>query len=410
MSTKPCSDDKLQAAVEAYNAAGGNKTAAARLLDIPEATFRSRFENATRLKFKSKKPFVDNKISDSVAKLAEANAKIRSLESSLHAVEQDKLTTDYIKSKIIKLQKSVIDVPTWLCRTTTAKTSGIPTIFASDWHWGEVVDPKQVGGVNQYNIKIAQERARRLIEKSMDLLHNHFANPSYPAVVFVLGGDMLSGDIHEELSQTNEMPTMPALLDLFGVLTWCIETLADSFGKVFVPCVTGNHGRNTFKTYNKNRTVTSFDWLLYMFLAKRFEDDKRVQFLIPDGPDVGYTVYNHKYLLSHGDSFKGGDGIIGAIGSVIRGDYKKRSRAAQIGQPYDTLLCGHFHQLIQLDRLIINGSLKGYCEYANANNFSFEPPRQAVWITHPDHGITFSAPIHVDSKPKRATPNIISWG
>ena len=147
-----------------------------------------------------------------------------------------------------------------------------------------------------------------------------------------------------------------------------------------------------------------------MFLAKRFEADKRVQFLIPDGPDVGYTVYNRRYLLSHGDSFKGGDGIIGAIGSVIRGDYKKRSRAAQIGQPYDTLLCGHFHQLIQLDRLIINGSLKGYCEYANANNFSYEPPRQALWITHPDHGITFSAPIHVDTTPKMTTQNIISWG
>ena len=409
MATQPISNKIMQESVEAYQTSGGNKTAAARLLNIPEATYRSRLENAQRLGFKSRLPLADSKKIEAIAKLSDAQARIRSLESSLHSIEQDKLTTEYIKNKIIKLQKSVVDVPNWICKSSTGKTSGIPTIFASDWHWGEVVDPKQVGGVNSYNIKIAQERAKRFIEKSIDLLKNHFANPSYPAVVFVLGGDMLSGDIHEELSQTNEMPTMPALLDLFGVLTWCIGTLADSFGKVFVPCVTGNHGRNTFKIYNKNRTATSFDWLLYMFLAKRFEGDNRVQFLIPDGPDIGYSVYDHRYLLSHGDSFKGGDGIIGAIGSVIRGDYKKRSRAAQIGQPYDTLLCGHFHQLIQLDRLIINGSLKGYCEYANANNFSYEPPRQAVWITHPDHGITFSAPIHVDLTSKKSTKNIISW-
>ncbi|NBX73397.1 MAG: hypothetical protein EBQ89_03775, partial [Alphaproteobacteria bacterium] len=40
-------------------------------------------------------------------------------------------------------------------------------------------------------------------------------------------------------------------------------------------------------------------------------------------------------------------------------------------------------------------SLKGYDEYAYISNFRYEPPRQAFWLTDPDHGVTITAPIHV---------------
>ena len=76
---------------------------------------------------------------------------------------------------------------------------------------------------------------------------------------------------------------------------------------------------------------------------------------------------------------------------------------------YDTMLLGHWHQLIQLERLIVNGSLKGYDEYAYSNNFGFEPPRQALWLTHPDHGLTFSMPVYVDRKKKQHNTEWISW-
>lgn len=89
---------------------------------------------------------------------------------------------------------------------------------------------------------------------------------------------MFSGNIHTELATTNDMELMPAVLDIWAVLVWCIEQLADKFGKVFVPCVSGNHGRNTFKIQAKIVTTQTFDWLLYQFLAKRFEGDKRMLF------------------------------------------------------------------------------------------------------------------------------------
>jgi hypothetical protein len=348
--------------------------------------------------------------SNDPGRLAELESEVRTLRSAISSARQEALDEEYVKRKILKLVAESVEPPKWLVPKRFAKDApGVPTLFASDWHWAEVVDPLQINGVNEYNLEIAHRRARRLIETAINLLNNHMVNPTYPGIVFALGGDLVSGDIHEELMATNEVEIMPTVLDLFGVLCWCIETLADRFGKVFVPCVSGNHGRNTHKIRAKGRNYTSFDWLLYCFLAKRFEQDKRISFLIPNGPDAIYKVFEHRYLLTHGDQFRGGDGMIGALGPIIRGDHKKRSRQTQIGASYDTMLLGHWHQLIQLQRLIVNGSLKGYDEYAFSNNFGFEPPRQALWITHPVHGITFSMPVNVDEPRAAPAANWVSW-
>jgi hypothetical protein len=213
---------------------------------------------------------------------------------------------------------------------------------------------------------------------------------------------MVSGNIHDELAQSNEQQIMPVVLDLFGKLASFIKFMADTMGKVFLPCVTGNHGRDTHKIFAKDRHHTSFDWLLYQFLAKHFEEDKRITFLIPDGPDAYFRVHNHRYLLTHGDQFRGGDGMIGALGPIIRGDHRKRSRNSQIDMAYDTLLLGHWHQYLHLTRLVVNGSLKGLDEYAYSNNFPYESPQQALWLTHPKFGITFRMPVFVD-RPKTVT-------
>ena len=404
MPAKPVPQEILVETLRAYKKVGNNKEAAARLLNIPTSTFVSRLSNAQR----SNIELPDDP--DVVVAADSLEDQVRMLQAQLRTMKNETLSDDYIKRKIIRLSEADIQPPTWLVdKPKKAHVTGVPTILASDWHWGEVVDANQINGVNEYNIAIAQKRAKALINISIDILKNRFAEPVYPGVVFALGGDMVSGDIHEELSVTNDVEIMPAVLDLWGTLIWCINTLADQFGNVFVPCVTGNHGRNTHKMRMKGRNFTSFDWLLYQFLNKHFEDDDRVKFLIPDGSDAHYVVFGHRYLLTHGDQFRGGDGMIGALGPIIRGDHRKRSRNAQIDTEYDTLLLGHWHQLIQLQRLIVNGSLKGYDEYAYQANFPYEPPRQALWLTHPEHGITFSAPILVDRQPNKRTGSWVSW-
>jgi hypothetical protein len=75
---------------------------------------------------------------------------------------------------------------------------------------------------------------------------------------------------------------------------------------------------------------------------------------------------------------------------------------------YDTLIMGHFHQYMHLTRLIVNGSLKGYDEYVYNNNFPFEKPQQALWLTHPKYGITYRMPVYVDKGRKPITTSWVS--
>jgi hypothetical protein len=359
---------------------------------IPTATLRDRVHKARALGLTTGKVVTNP---DEM----ELRRQIKSLQSELARATEKAVTEEAIRRKIIGLSDAVTvsKPPAWMAESAKKHSSpGVPTLFASDWHAGEVVSPAQINHVNEFNMEIMRRRVRTLIETALLLLKIISPKMEYPGIVFPLGGDMISGNIHDELTATNEINTMPTVLELFGILVWAIETLADALGRVFVPCETGNHGRDTTKIWNKDRHATSFDWLLYSFLAKRFEGDKRVTFLIPDGPDAYYRIYNHRYLLTHGDQFRGGDGMIGALGPIIRGEHKKRSRNAQIDMSYDTMIIGHWHQYIHHSRVIVNGSLKGYDEYAYNNNFGYEPPQQALWITHPKNGITFRMPVFLD--------------
>jgi hypothetical protein len=286
-------------------------------------------------------------------------------------------------------------IPEWTQRLAKGGAPGVPTLFLSDLHWGEVVFPGQVNGINEYSLSIAHKRLRYTIETAVYLLKIISPSMEYPGIVVPLGGDMISGDIHEELQTTNELATMPTVLDLFEQLVATLKLLIEQFGAVFCPCVSGNHGRNTKKIWAKNRNHTSFDWMLYQLLAKHFAaiGEKRITFYVPDGSDAYYKVYNTRYLLTHGDQFKAGDSIIGPIGPLTRGQQKKQARNSAVDMPFDVMIAGHWHQYIHLERLIVNGSLKGYDEYAYSGNFAFEPPRQGLWLTHPKYGLTYRMPV-----------------
>lgn len=403
MANSPMSDALRAETLALLKKANGNLTLASQMANVPRTTFQSRVRTA-KLGMPAETP-------PEVSATVELKDEIRTLKAQIASFNRETLDAKYIREKIIKLAEQPVRVPTWLLNNKAPKSApGVPTLLASDWHWGEVVDPAQIGGVNEYSLKTAHDRAKRMINNTIDLLNNHMVNPSYPGIVFALGGDMITGDIHEELVATNEREVMPTVVDLWGVLAWCIETLADKFGRVFVPCVSGNHGRNTKKIRAKGRNFTSFDWLLYTFLAKRFEGDARVTFYIPDGADALYSVYGHRYLLTHGDQFRGGDALIGPLGPIVRGDHRKRARNMQINADYDTIVMGHWHQLMQTQKFIVNGSLIGYNEYAYNNNYGFEPPRQALWITHPERGITFHMPVQVDGKKAVTDQPWIQWG
>lgn len=72
---------------------------------------------------------------------------------------------------------------------------------------------------------------------------------------------------------------------------------------------------------------------------------------------------------------------------------KVKAEYANQKKPIDYVVMGHFHQYISLKDAIVNGSIKGYDEYALSGRFAYEKPQQALWFTHPTYGITFQVPV-----------------
>lgn len=399
MSAQALDPRLAQQAIDTLARFGGNETKAAEHLKLPRATFQSRLKAAKRQDMAE--PDVKPDLLDE-EKLA-AKDQVRALKAALASAQRDNITAEHVRKHIIGLAAMRPDPPKWLVdvKRNPNGIAGVPSVMFSDWHWGEVVDPAQINGINEYNLDIARRRMRSLVETVIDLSFNHMTGANYPGIVVNLGGDMISGEIHEELTESNELPSMPTLLDLYGNLIWAITTLADRFGKVFVPCVVGNHGRTTRKPRAKNRVYSNFDWMLYQLLEKHFtaNGDARVQFLIPSGVDAHYRVYGHRYLLTHGDSIggRGGDGWSGMVLPVTKGNVKTRISSSRLGQDFDTMVIGHWHTYWPTPSIIVNGCLKGYDEYAKVElRASPEAPCQALWFTHPKHGITCHWRVLVD--------------
>lgn len=331
---------------------------------------------------------------------------VRDYSKQIDTLHAKLLTEDRVKEMILGLKEREPKPPVWASKPITKGAPGIPMTIWSDFHWGEVVDKKQVHGLNSFNMPIARQRLHTLVDKTISLCFDHMVNPKYPGIVLMLGGDMVSGDIHDELEITNEVPAGPVLIDLLENLIAGVDKFIASFGKVWIVGVAGNHGRTNKKPRFKNRQYTNYDWMIYQLLKTHYKADSRVSFLIPDGADAMFNVYNTKFLLTHGDNLgvNGGDGIIGLIGPVMRGDFKIRNAQSAIGMPYDVLVLGHWHTYMPTPKIIINGSLKGFDEYAHLKlRAKPERPIQALWFVHPENGITNHWPIYCDEAKRKGS-------
>lgn len=298
-----------------------------------------------------------------------------------------------------------LDPPKWLvAEPSTRKKHATLALLLSDTHFDEVVLADEVGNLNAYNRGIAELRLRSWVENSVKMARHYLTGMHFDGVVCMLGGDIFSGDIHEELKETNEDTILGSLLHWSEQISAAINVLADEFGKVHVPCVMGNHGRLSRKPRMKLRAKTNLDWLLGKMVERHFAKDKRVTFQVSENADTLIPIYGWGHLLSHGDQVSGGGGIGGIWPPIMRMKARKAQRAMEVGTPFQTMWIGHWHQYISTPGMIVNGSLKGLDEYAWINNFGFEVPQQAMAVVTPEHNITFQAPVFCQDKKKE------KWG
>lgn len=334
------------------------------------------------------KPAKDDRVRKLTKQVAELQDEIRRRDAEAREIEL--ASSLRFTPRIIEPTEHEVDSP------------GMPILHWSDWHCGEEVDRRETGGLNEFNRDIFHARVDSLVRNTIMLLRDYSGRrPVYPGVWVNLGGDMISGKIHEELRETNWGTVEEQAYDVGGALAGALTAMADEFGEVNVIGIVGNHGRNAIKPRSKTKVRENREWGIYKSLERQFESDKRFTFHIPDGPDFLFSIYGHRFFVTHGDTLgtKGGDGIIGSIGPIKRGHVKIRGAEVPVGRDFDWMMVGHFHSYQPPGVLFpvwVNGTLKGSDEFALTTlRAGYARPSQSFGIVAPKYGLVDVRPVYV---------------
>lgn len=323
-------------------------------------------------------------------------AQLTKVEKSL--AELDKIQQFWEKAFEMESERVTFTLP--VGKRDSGNVSGLALL--SDAHWDEVVRAAEVMGSNAYNREIAVLRLRTYGNNLVKLMRNYTSGVKYDGLVLAILGDMFSGNIHDELRETNEQPLISSVLFWKEQLVALIKFLQEQLQiPLDIPCVVGNHPRMDKKPKAKNYVRDNFDYLLYKLVEREFKDSSDIKVDVSESVDKIKTVYSTRILFTHGSQFRGGSGISGLLAPLMIGDARKRKRNSAVDMPYDYLAMGHWHERAVFKGILQNGTLKGYDEYAFTGNFEFQEPQQLFAVVDPKHKVTISAPIwcqHPDEK------------
>lgn len=264
-------------------------------------------------------------------------------------------------------------------------------IVASDWHVEESVDPRTVSNLNRFNLEVADKRIEKFCRSALRLIEIQRGGTDIPVLVLALLGDLMSGFIHEELREENELTPTQTVLWLKERVGKFINTLRKegNFEQIIIPCSVGNHGRTTVKPRHGTSWKNSYEWLLYKILEQEITDG--VTWLIGESYHTYLDVYGKTFRLHHGDGLKYQGGVGGLTIPV-----EKAISNWNKGRHADLDIFGHWHQSQQNPKWVSNGSLIGHNAYSISIKAPFEPPQQTLFLFDSKRGRTGTWPIFVE--------------
>lgn len=278
----------------------------------------------------------------------------------------------------------------------TAHASGnrevVPVIVASDWHIEETVSAAITNGLNEYNLKIAEDSAKQFFSNATYLINRAKLDSEVNTVVLALLGDIINGVLRSEDLENNQTTSIDALTLARSILYSGIKMLAKETGcTIKVICCVGNHGRMTEKIHFSNQVHNSLEYLIYKTLERDFRDHAKVKFLVSEAPYVIQKIFGVRVRFHHGHMAKYNGGIGGLAIPVLR-------KAAQMNmiEKADLDVIGHFHTMQVFNNVIINGSLVGSNGYSMALGLPHEQPQQTFFLIDSKYGRSMITPIFID--------------
>jgi len=249
----------------------------------------------------------------------------------------------------------------------------------SDAHIEETVKPESVNFLNEYNIKIAEKRIETYFTNLAACLDKDEADE----LIFASLGDTISGYIHSELEQTNQMTPLEATLKAQSLIYSGLKYLCENpnltkLKKIRFIGIVGNHSRTSKKIQHNNGYKMSYEWLMYQNIKKQCElTNLPIEFYIPESElAIVNTVDNKTFIFAHGFQIKGGTGNICGIYPALNRLCLKYSKVFK----QDRLFIGHFHSSVNTPNAVVNGSIIGYNAFALSQGLERERVQQSYLL------------------------------
>lgn len=263
----------------------------------------------------------------------------------------------------------------------------------SDAHIEETVNPQAVMGLNEYNTEIAKQRIQNYFSNLVHCLNRDEVSH----LIFASLGDTISGYIHEELAQTNELTPLEATylaqcLIYNGLKFICEKSNVQD---IYFIGIIGNHSRVTKKIQHANGYKMSYEWLMYQNIKRECEAaGLPITFNLPESEmAVVNTQDNRRFLFIHGFQIKSsGSGTVCGIYPALNRLCMKWDKIFH----QDKIYLGHFHSCVSIPNAMVNGSIIGYNSFALTNGFGYERPAQQYEVYDTKIGLLLTRQIYCD--------------
>lgn len=259
-------------------------------------------------------------------------------------------------------------------------------LHITDGHMGAVQIAEEIEGFGEFSPQICRDRQIHFITQSVDWVDLHRASYRIDECVVIVTGDLISGDIHEELRVTNAFPTPVQCVEAGSLLADQISLLAPNFKSIRVEfIVEDNHSRLTKKPQCKEAGLNSFNYVVGFIAKEKLAKHKTVTFNIYPQYEKSIEVNGRRYLILHGN------GIKGFAGTPWYGWDRKVAKEAikRINGPdlnkFHRIIAGHFHTPITTPNYWLGGSVSGTDAYDHKEG-RHSNPSQSSWLVHPKHG------------------------
>jgi hypothetical protein len=259
------------------------------------------------------------------------------------------------------------------------KSETIPVLMASDWHVEEPVNPQTILGANEFSLDIAHKSILELAKTAIRLSELKRAGTRINQMVLWLGGDFITGFIHDENKSSCMLSPIEATLWAEDRIYTLIEHLLKEgkFDQLTIRCSCGNHSRTTLKKNIAQQSEMSFEWGMYNHLSREFKNDPRVKFVLTPGYLTTTTLFDkYKLRFHHGDAIRFKDGV----GGLTIPLNKRIAKWNENGREVYLDCIGHWHSYMPGRKAIVNGSLIGYNAFAQECGFAVEPPEQTLFF------------------------------